>query len=622
MTIRRKVPVFLVLISISLMAVVALTSRALLLDRFVRLEDREVHLNVQRAGNALSDELTDLKESVRDYADYDRMYAYMVNHNPSFPEGEFGNLDALRANFVGMFDVSGKMIFGKAITLPDFKPAEIPKGLLDAFDASGSLLGRTADAPLSGILSLPAGPMLIAVAPILTGERKGPSRGTLAMGRWLDQYEVDRLSRKTRLSLFFKPVSDLNLPEDFAIARRQVSPSQPVSVRPLGSKAVAGYLLITDLHKNPALILKIELPRAIYAQGKITVLYLLLWMLAAGIVFGATIHFVLDRAVLSRLAALSGGVEAIGRLGQISGRLHVDGTDELTVLARTINQTFSALEHAEESLRKTNAELEERVRKRTAQLAASKEAAEAANRVKSEFMANISHELRTPMNGILGMIDMTLDTEVSPEQSEYLQTARYSAAVMMTVVSDILDFSKLDAKQLALRSVQFSVSECVATALETLEDTAHQKGLTVLSNIGQNVPQTLVGDPSRIGQVLHNLVDNAIKFTECGEVEVRVEKQTETNGCTHLHFAVADTGIGIPREKQQEIFNCFTQVDMSSTRRHGGLGLGLTICSQLVKEMGGRIWVESETRRGSTFHFIVSLQNASAAVPEFLSIPI
>ncbi len=622
MTIRRKVPVFLVLISISLMAVVAVTSRALLLDRFVQLEDREVHLNVERAGNALSDELTDLKESVRDYADYDRMYAYMVNRDPSFPEGEFGNLDALRANFVGMFDVSGKMIFGKAITLPDFKPAEIPQGLLAAFDASGGLLRRTGDAPLSGILSLPAGPMLIAASPILTGERKGPARGTLAMGRWLDQYEVDRLARKTRLSLFFKPVSDLNLPGEFAIARRRVSPTQPVSVRPLGSKVVAGYLLITDLHKNPALILKIELPRTIYAQGTITVLYLILWMLAAGIVFGATIHFVLDRAVLSRLAALSGGVGAIGRLGHISGRVHVDGTDELTVLARTINETFSALEHAEESLRKTNAELEERVRKRTAQLAASKEAAEAANRAKSEFMANISHELRTPMNGILGMIDMTLDTEVSPEQSEYLQTARYSAAVMMTVVSDILDFSKLDAKQLALRSVQFSVSECVATALETLEDAARQKGLTVLSNIGQNVPQNLVGDSSRIGQVLHNLLDNAIRFTECGEVEIRVEKHAETNASTHLHFAVADTGIGIPREKQQEIFNCFTQVDMSSTRRHGGLGLGLTICSQLVKEMGGRIWVESETGRGSTFHFIVSLQNASTAVPEFLSIPI
>jgi len=607
MTIRRKVPVFLVLVSISLLAVVAITSRVMLLDSFVQIEEREVRLNVERAGNALSDEVTDLTQSVTDYAQYDRMYAYMITRDPKFTEGEFGNLDALRVNVVAIYDLRGQMVFGKAVVLPDFKSAPMPRGLMSSFAASGGLLRRPGvESAVSGVLQLPAGPMLIAVSPILTGDRKGPMRGTLAMGRWLDQREVDRLSRKTRLSLSLRSASDAGLAADFGAARRLLSPTQPVYVHPLGPNLIGGYLLVADLQKKPALILKIDLPRTVYAQGKVSVLYLMLWIVAAGIALDGTMFILLDQTVLTRLARLSGSVEVIGRLGHLSARVLVDGNDELTTLGIKINQTLDALEHAEESLRKTNAELEYRVRKRTAELAASKEAAEAASRAKSEFMANISHELRTPMNGIMGMLEMALDPEAGPELSEYLETARYSAIAMMTIISDILDFSTLDAKQLNLRSVQFSVIECVSSALETLRGSARQKGLSIVSNIGRGVPPTLIGDPLRMEQILVNLLSNAIRFTESGQVVVGVEiVNSEEEEQIGLHFSVSDTGIGIPPEKQHEIFERFTQVDMSSTRKHGGLGLGLTICAQLVNEMGGRIWIDSKLGAGSTVHFMV-----------------
>ena len=618
MTIRRRVPLFLLLISIALVAVVA-ASGLLLLDSFVQLEQREVRLDVERAGYALSDEVADLTDSVLDYADYDRMYAYMLNHDAGFPEGEFGNLDALRVNVVGIFDLEGQMVFGKAVTAPGFRvAAPIPQSLTDYFGASHGLLRRpTVESPVSGVLLLPGGPMLLAVSPILTGDRQGPVRGTLMMGRWLDQQAIDNLSQKTRLSVSLRSIGDPSLAADFKAAKLTLSRSQPIFVRSLGPATIAGYLLVADLQNQPALILKVNLARTIYAQGKVTVLYVVLWILAAGLIFDGAMYLILDRTVLSRLARLSGGVQAIGRLGKISARLDVDGNDELTTLGSTINRTFDDLEDAQESLRRTNSELEGRVKNRTAQLAASKDAAEAASRAKSEFMANISHELRTPMNGIIGMIDMALDTELTSEQSEYLQTAKFSSAAMMTIISDVLDFSKLDSQQLNLRSVEFSVVDCIATVVERLQDSAREKGLTVASEFARRVPRKLVGDPLRVGQILSNLVGNAIKFTERGQVEVRVEIQAESYEQTVLHFSVSDTGMGIPREKQNEIFKCFTQVDMSSTRKHGGLGLGLTISSELVKQMGGRIWVESEMGAGSTFHFTVRLRGAPEA--EFVS---
>ncbi|GFO59897.1 histidine kinase [Geomonas silvestris] len=336
-------------------------------------------------------------------------------------------------------------------------------------------------------------------------------------------------------------------------------------------------------------------------------------ILSSALAIAYVIASKLQRIISDPILHLSGKMSQVSQEKDYSIRAVAPGRNELGKLIDGFNQMLGEIESRDQVLQQYHEELEEKVAQRTQELTSAKEAAEAASRAKSQFLANMSHEIRTPMNGVLGMIDLLLRSDLSDKQQRYAETVRSSADALLGIINDILDFSKIESGKMVLEDTCFNPRSVLDDVLSLVAETAQRKGLGLSSHVAPQVPEAAGGDPWRLRQVLLNLVSNAMKFTETGEVAVSVDLEEEQQESLLLRFSVSDTGIGIPQGVQARIFEQFSQADQSMSRRYGGTGLGLTIVKQLVEMMGGRVGVVSEVGKGSTFWFTVRLRKSRDA---------
>lgn len=439
--------------------------------------------------------------------------------------------------------------------------------------------------------------MLLSALPILTSDGDGPIAGTLVFGRFLSPDRVDYISQRATANVEIRSLTDARTDEGLARLIEELSASAVSGRVESDTNSITHSELLDDVSGQSAVLLRVASPRTISVIGEKTIRTAMYFLLVASALSVLVALFFMQRTIAGPLTALTGQILKIRSSGNLKFGLKSSRADEVGLLTNEFGRMTESLSQAQHDL----------LRARDEALALSK--------TKSEFLARMSHEIRTPMNGVLGMSELLQDTVLDSRQQRFVGTIYESAETLLSVINDILDFSKIEAGKMTLDNIEVNLRELLEETMDSLANAAQHKGLELINSVHEDLGQLVQCDPLRLRQIMTNLIGNAIKFTQQGEIIVAVSSKATRSGVVDVRFSVSDTGIGIKAEKQGEIFSSFSQEDESITRNYGGTGLGLSISKQLVEMMGGELSVRSEDGKGSEFYFYLPLEISALSEP-------
>lgn len=611
MTLRFKALGIILLIFLALIAVLYLVSYNVLMQSFAKLERDITAQHVERVQEAIAREVTALETLASDWAEWDDTYKFIQNHNTEYIESNLvdSTFASLRLNLMLLIDSSGNTVYGKAFDLLNEIALPVPQSFKDYLYSDKFLLTPTdTENRITGLILLLENPMLVASRAILTSDKEGPSKGTLIMGRSLDDTHIEQLEEQTLLSLSLYRLTNSKRPPDIGAAISAISEAKPVFVQPLSEEKVAGYALLSDIRSKPILVLRVDTSRDVYQQGQATFNYFLIFMVMAGLAVMAVAMLFIENQVLSRLSNLSRNVSDIGKSGKPVARVFVSGKDELSNLADEINKMLMAIQQFQSELHEKNWQLNgqaEELKKKQQELIEKGNELKTASQAKSDFIASLSHEIRTPLNAIMGFSELLMDDipgALNEEQKQCLSDIYNSGQHLLKLINDILDLSKIEAGKMETKLEDLNLPDIINSVIHTTKPIVESSHHRLTVNIPAELPP-VYADEKRLKQVALNLLSNAIKFTlPGGKINIEV---TRDNGWCQV--SVIDSGIGIKKEDQERIFEAFVQAENPPDGIKTGTGLGLTLTRQFVGIWDGRIWVESEYGKGSKFTFTIPL---------------
>jgi signal transduction histidine kinase/DNA-binding response OmpR family regulator/HPt (histidine-containing phosphotransfer) domain-containing protein len=598
-----------IIFSLSFAAVVAAyVFNQVILQEFETLENSQAERNTARLIEGWQTEFRTLATLVRDWALWDDALAYTKNRNDAFEEANlnYSTLSSLEVTHVAIFNSESSLIFGsipqhssqslKAIQ-PSTTETIVTTGILKKALESASYEGNQQATPgIEGILQIEGEKYLFAAHAISNSAGTSQPAGVIIMTRELSTKFTTRVKNQTQLDLFIAPKDTTALPPPSTLTLSKTAFTEPKFLKLTDS--IKSSILIKDIFGAPAFEVGFSSPRDIFRKGEEISNFLTIVFIAFTLITSALVISLLRFQIINPLKHVGNSLLKISEKQTFSERIVLSGNDELTDLAGQINNTLETLQS---SLLKAE----------TAQ-----HQAEAANAAKSSFIAKVSHELRTPIHSITGMLRILLKEERSSAKRNYIVMARNSAYGLLETINEILDFSKAEAGKLSIERIEFSIHDVIREAIQTIGARVEEKGsLETVIEIAQGLPSKVYGDPLRLRQVLVNLLGNATKFTKEGHIGLSVKLTSNESERVGLELTIFDTGVGIPADRLEHIFEPFGQADESVSRMFTGTGLGLTIVKQFIEAMGGSVRVESTVGVGSRFVLNIQLEVCRDAKP-------